>query len=98
MMDDIFADMLLEQPAWIIIYMDDILIFADDDQQLEARTKKVLQRLRDQDLYLKAEKCEFRKPRIDCLGMVIEQGKLSMDPTKVEGITKWPIPKSVKEV
>jgi hypothetical protein len=46
----------------------------------------------------KAKKCEFRKPKIEYLGLVVEEGKLAMDPTKLKGILDWPAPKTVKEV
>ena len=56
-------------------------------------TKTVLQRLRDNDLYLKPSKCEFHKTKIEYLGLVIEEGKISMDTTKLKGIQDWPTPR-----
>jgi len=84
MMDSIFKDLITE--GLIIVYMDDILIFAKDKRQLDEITRKVLQRLQENDLYLKPEKCSFEKTKIDHLGMIIEEGKISMDPTKLKGI------------
>jgi RNase H-like domain found in reverse transcriptase len=49
-------------------------------------------------LYFKAKKCEFRKPKIKYLGLVVEEGKLAMDPEKLKVILDWPVPKTVKEV
>jgi hypothetical protein len=49
-------------------------------------------------VYFKAKKCKFKKLKIEYLGLVIEEGKLTMDPTKLEGIMNWPAPKTVKEV
>ena len=60
--------------------------------------KKVLQRLRENDLYLKPKKCEFAKTKIEWLGMVIEEGKITMDLGKVKGIQEWPTPTTVKQV
>ena len=96
MMDSIFKDLIAE--GLIIVYMDDILIFAKDKRQLDEITQKVLQRLQENDLYLKPEKFSFEKTKIDYLGMIIEEGKISMDPTKVKGIRDWPTPKTVKQV
>jgi len=96
MMDSIFKDLIAE--GLIIVYMDDILIFAKDKRQLDKVTRKVLQRLQENDLYLKPEKCSFKKTKIDYLGMIIEEGKISMDPTKLKGIRDWPVPKTVKQV
>ena len=66
--------------------------------ELEANTKKVLQRLRENDLFLKPGKCEFCKTKIEQLGMIIEEGKISMDPGKLKGISEWPSPSTVKQV
>ena len=84
MMDSTFEDMIMAK--YVIIYMDDILIFAKTQEELEKRTKAVLQRLEEHDLFLKPKKCEFNKKRIKYLGMIVEEGKLSMDPVKLGGI------------
>jgi hypothetical protein len=60
--------------------------------------KRVLEILRKNHLYLKAEKYEFEKDRIEYLGLIISPGHIEMDPIKVEGVSKWPIPSNVKEV
>ena len=49
-------------------------------------------------LYLKAEKCEFEKEKIEYLGLIISQGRIEMDPVKIEGVSRWPEPSNVKEV
>ena len=96
MMDSIFSDMI--DDCIVIIYMDDIFIFAPDESTLTENTKKVLTRLRDNDLFLKPAKCEFNKTRVEYLGMVIEEGKISMDSGKLNGIRDWPTPTTVKQV
>ena len=78
--------------------MDNILIFAKTREHLEQLTKQVLQWLRDNDLYLKPKKCEFSKERIEYLGMVIQEGKITMDSVKLKGIQDWPVPSTVKQV
>ena len=77
--------------------MDNILIFAKDKKTLEENTKRVLNRLRKNDLFLKPKKCEFGKTKIEYLGLVIEEGHISMDPGKLKGIQEWPIPTTVKQ-
>ena len=96
MMDDIFGDMINE--CIIIVYMDDIFIYSSDKKTLEENTQKVLQLLRENDLYLKPGKCEFCKTKIEYLGMIIEEGKISMDTGKLAGIQDWPVLKTVKQV
>jgi Reverse transcriptase (RNA-dependent DNA polymerase) len=96
MMDSIFSDMIKGQK--VIVYMDDILIFAENQEELQERTKLVLQRLREHDLFLKPKKCEFNKTTMEYLGLIIQEGKLSMDPVKLSGIQDWPTPTTVKQV
>jgi len=96
MMDSIFDDMITG--TLIIVYMDDMFIFHKDLKILKENTKIALKRLRDNDLYLKPSKCEFHKTKIEYLGMVIEEGKVSMDTSKLKGIQDWPIPSTVKQV
>jgi len=96
MMDNIFKDDYMK--GWIIIYMDDVLLFAKDKKPLERQTKRVLEQMCKNDLYLKPTKCFFCKEKIEYLGVIIEEGKISMDPLKLKGIQDWPAPTTVKQV
>jgi len=96
MMDSIFDDMISD--SLIIVYMDDMFIFEKDLSPLITNTRLVLRWLRDNDLYLKPSKCEFHKMKIEYLGMIIEEGRISMDTSKLKGIQDWPIPSTVKQV
>jgi len=78
--------------------MDDILIFAATREELRERTKEVLKILQDNDLYLKLEKCEFYQTKVKYLGFFIEEGKISMNPAKIKGISEWPVPKTLKQL
>src|SRR5215472_5278787 len=79
-------------------YIDDILIYTETLEQHRESVKQVLEILKRNKLYLKAEKCEFEKSRIEYLGLIISPGKIEMDPVKVEGVSKWPTPGNVKDV
>ena len=96
MMDDIFEDLIEE--GIVIIYMDDMFLSAKTKEQLRENTRRVLQRLMENDLYLKPKKWEFCKEKIEWLGMVIEEGKITMDPGKLKRIQDWPAPTTVKQV
>jgi RNase H-like domain found in reverse transcriptase/Reverse transcriptase (RNA-dependent DNA polymerase) len=96
MMDSIFSNMIEEQK--VIVYMDNILIFAENQEELQERTKLVLQRLREHNLFLKPKKCEFNKTTMEYLGLIIQEEKLSMDPVKLSGIRDWPTLTTVKQV
>jgi len=96
MMNDIFQDML--DKGWIVIYMDDILIFLADPEEHRKWTLQVLERLREHDLYLKAEKCKFDVQEVEFLGLIVKPDQLTMDPMKLTGIREWLAPTTVKGV
>ena len=96
MMNDILGDLIAE--GHVMVYLDDILIYSNDRKQHREITRRVLQRLRDNDLFAKAEKCFFERDSIEYLGMIISKGHVAMDPKKVSGVTEWPVPIKVKQV
>ena len=96
LMDHIFW--VLIDGNLVLIYMDDILIPADTLEELERVTKIVLQKLKDNDLFLKPEKCQFAVEKVEYLGMIIEHNKISMDPSKLTAIEQWPRPTTTKQV
>ena len=61
-------------------------------------TQRILQKLRDNDLFVKPEKCVFWQNKVEYLGMIIKENKIGMDPVKPRGIADWPLPKTVKDV
>jgi Reverse transcriptase (RNA-dependent DNA polymerase) len=96
MIDDIFMTMIDQR--LVIVYMDNILIFAETEEELRRITKQVLEKLQEHNLFLKAKKCKFCKTKIEYLSMIIEQGKIAMDLVKLGGIRDWPTPTTVKQV
>src|SRR3981189_1794286 len=58
----------------------------------------VMELLRNHKLYLRHEKCEFEKTRIEYLGVIISHNKVEMDPVKIAGVSEWPTPTNKKEV
>ena len=95
MMDSIFIEEIEEGVT--IVYMDDILIYATTLELLEKYTKRVLQKLRDHNLFLKAKKCEFNKTKMEYLGLVVEEGRISTDSIKVKGFADWPVLTCIKD-
>jgi hypothetical protein len=59
---------------------------------------KVLDRLQEMDMYLKPSKCYFEVHKIEFLGMILENGTVTMDPVKVAGVAEWKEPKNVKDI
>ncbi|XP_053575173.1 uncharacterized protein LOC128664360, partial [Bombina bombina] len=91
--NEIFRDFL---NIFVIIYLDDILIFSQNHQDHVHHVKKVLQRLREFHLFAKLEKCSFHQKSIPFLGYVISASGFEMDPTKLSAILDWPRPDSLK--
>jgi hypothetical protein len=96
MMNDIFQDLVMA--GSVCVYIDDILIFTRTIEEHRRITRLVLDRLRQHKLFLRPDKCEFEKTRVEYLGLIISEGQAEMDPVKVAGVAEWPIPKNKKEV
>jgi hypothetical protein len=92
LMNDIFWEWLDD---FIIVYIDDILIYSGSLEEHVKHLRKVFQRLRENKLYAKFEKCEFGVTKVDFLGHKITQEGLKMDDHKVKAILDWEPPKSV---
>ena len=95
-MDSTFGDMIAE--GWLIIYMDDVLIFAKTLEDCQEQTKWILERMQEEDLHLKLAKCTFDQMEVEYLGLVVKDGEVHMDPTKLRAVEQWEPPKSVKAV
>lgn len=96
MMNNIFEDLIRQ--GKVMVYLDDILIFGNDREEHRKIVHEVLQRLEDNDLFAKAEKCLFEKDKLAYLGMIISKNHVEMDPAKVTDVTEWPVPIKVKHV
>jgi hypothetical protein len=82
----------------VVVYLDDILIFTKDLDEHRRITQRVLRRLAEHELYLRPEKCEFEKTRIEYLGLIISENRVEINPVKVAGVAEWPEPTSKQEV
>ncbi|KAE8206788.1 hypothetical protein CF327_g7489 [Tilletia walkeri] len=94
-MNDIFRDMV---DVFVVIYLDDILIFSKTAAEHEEHVKKVLERLRSTKLFAKAEKCEFSQESVEFLGYRLSKDGVTMVMDKVNSVLSWPEPKKVKEL
>ena len=95
MIDRVFNNLVHE--GWLIIYMDDILIFNNIEEH-GIWTCQVLQQLQEHNLYLKPEKCKFEVPEVKFLEAIIHAGEIAMDLIKLKAIRDWPAPWTVKQV
>ena len=94
MMNALFFDM----GACVMVYMDDILLYMKTEEGHDKIVLQVLEILQKNDLFVKAEKCKFKVRTVKFLGLMIGPNGVSMNPKKVDGILKWPVPTKAKEV
>jgi len=94
--DTQFADFL--DTGEVVIYLNNILIMAKTIMCLVQLTYGILQQLLDLDLYLQPKKCSFNQTSVEYLGLIISEGELCMDPVKLNAVSNWPTPKTIKEV
>jgi len=83
---------------FILVYINDILIYSRSMAEHRHHVAEVLQRLREFQLCLKAEKCSFHQPSVQFLGYNIDSSGIRMDERKVDAIRNWPSPSTVKEL
>ncbi|KAF7640779.1 hypothetical protein LDENG_00014940, partial [Lucifuga dentata] len=95
LVNDVLRDMINQ---FVFVYLDDILIFSKNLSDHIQHVRRVLQRLLENQLFVKAEKCEFHQMTTAFLGFIISPGALHMDPPKVQAVTDWPTPTSRKEL
>ena len=83
---------------FVLVYLDDILIYSTSDDEHERHLRCVFDRLRKYVLYAKLSKCEFGVREVDYLGHIVGGGQVRADPTKISAVKDWPVPTSVKHV
>ena len=83
---------------FVVVFVDDILIYSQSEWEHEYHLRIVLQLLRDHQLYAKFSKCEFWLTEVRFLGHVVSPLGVSVDPEKVEAVMSWERPKSVFEI
>nr|GFA94913.1 retrotransposon protein, putative, Ty3-gypsy subclass [Tanacetum cinerariifolium] len=77
---------------FVIVFIDDILIYSKDEKEYEEHLKAILELLKKEELYAKFSKCEFWIPKVQFLGHVIDKQDIHVDPTKIESVKDWASP------
>jgi hypothetical protein len=83
---------------FVVVFIDDILIYSKSESDHEEHLTLVLQKRRDNQLYAKYSKCEFWIDKVPFLGHIISNGGISVDPAKVKEIVAWSIPTTVTDI
>ena len=84
--------------SFVVVFIDDILVYSKTREEHEEHLRIVLQTLRDQQLYAILSKCEFWLEKVNFLGHVISQRDIAVDSPKIEVILEWESPKSIFEI
>jgi hypothetical protein len=95
LMNKVFMEYL---DKFIVVFIDDILIFSKMEEEHEKHLRMVLEKLRSNQLYAKFSKCEFWLTEVTFLGCAISAGGISVDPSRVKDVLNWMPPTNALEI
>jgi hypothetical protein len=95
MMNKVFMEYL---DKFVMVFIDDILVYSRSEEGHEGHLHLVLQKLRDHKLHAKLSKCKFWLKQVAFLGQVISKGGTSIEPSKVQDVLSWKAPTSVSDI
>jgi hypothetical protein len=95
LMNKVFMEYL---DKFVVVFIDDILVYSRSEEEHEDHLCLVLKKLRDHRLYAKLSKCEFWLKQVTFLGHIISKGGISMDLSKVQDVLSWNVPTSVSDI
>jgi hypothetical protein len=95
LMNKVFMEYL---DKFMVVFIDDILIFSKNEEEHDEHLRLVLQKLRENQLYAKLSKCEFWLKEVSFLGHIISKGGISVDPSKVKSVLSWNTPQNVSDI
>ena len=94
-MNKVFAPVI---GKFVVIYMDDILVYSKTPEEHVLHLREVFKLLRDAKLYVKLSKCDFWKTELVFLGYTVGADGIKPNPSKIAAVQEWPSPKNVKEL
>jgi hypothetical protein len=82
----------------VVVFIDDIWIFSKNKEEHDEHLRLVLQKLRENQLYAKLNKCEFWLKEISFLGQIVSKGGIYVDPSKVKDVLSWNTLQNVSDI
>jgi hypothetical protein len=95
LMNKVFMEYL---DKFVMVFIDDMLVYSRSEEEHEEHLRLVLQKLRDHRLYAKLSKCEFWLNQVAFLGHIISKGGIFVDPRKIQDVLSWNAPMSVGDI
>ncbi|WVZ94210.1 hypothetical protein U9M48_040131 [Paspalum notatum var. saurae] len=95
MMNSVFMN---ELDKFVVVFIDDILIYSKNEKEHEEYLRVVLTRLREHKLYAKFSKCALRLKEVGFLGHILSEKGVAVDPSKVKDVLNWKQPETVTEI
>ena len=83
---------------FVVVFIDDILLYSMDAQEHEQQLRIVMETLREKKLYAKLSKCDFWLKKVSFLGHIVSVEGIRVDPIKIEAVVNWKPPRNVTEV
>nr|GEW07875.1 putative reverse transcriptase domain-containing protein [Tanacetum cinerariifolium] len=83
---------------FMIVFIDDILIYSKDEKEHKEHLRQILKLLKNEELYAKFFECDFWIPKVQFLGHMIDSQGIHVDPAKIESVNDWGSPKSPTEI
>lgn len=95
LMNSIFAPMLRKG---VLVFVDDIMVYSSSLQEHVYHLQQVFELLQQHQLFVKASKCSFAQQQLEYLGHIIRVTGVATDPAKIQAVTDWPVPKTLKQL
>nr|CAE03662.3 OSJNBa0042N22.4 [Oryza sativa Japonica Group] len=95
LMNKVFMEFLNK---FVVVFIDDMLIYSKSEEEHEQHLRLVLEKLKEHQLYAKFSKCDFWLKEVQFLGHVVNAQGVAVDPTNVESVTKWTLPRTVTRI
>jgi len=96
MMNNLLRDLVVEEK--VAVFIDDVMIATETEKEHDEIVEEVLQRLEENDLFVKPEKYVWEVREVGFLGVIFGGDRVRMEKEKVQGVIEWLVPRNVKDV